>query len=217
MISCSANSYKIKPPTQEQIKERQAAAARNRQQWEQRQRENQRLAQQQQANAMKQQQLAADQFYDREFRQFLRARNYPNVSAIVASARKYNSYFRENPNASENEKREYWFALSNIEQANFQEIETPKFTELWSEFSDILAQRIAQQQHAQRQQALQAIIQNPITLSPRQPSTNTIIIDRDSNSSNSNSYNMTCGFKPFPQLGCQIGRCVNGAWEQVCR
>jgi hypothetical protein len=26
----------------------------------------------------------------------------------------------------------------------------------------------------------------------------------------------TCGLKPLPELGCRIGRCVNGAWEQIC-
>ena len=25
-----------------------------------------------------------------------------------------------------------------------------------------------------------------------------------------------CGLKPIPDLGCRIGRCVDGAWEQVC-
>lgn len=30
------------------------------------------------------------------------------------------------------------------------------------------------------------------------------------------SYAQNCGFKPYAQLGCKIGRCVNGKWEQVC-
>ena len=30
------------------------------------------------------------------------------------------------------------------------------------------------------------------------------------------SQSLTCGLKPLPELGCRIGRCVNGAWEQVC-
>ena len=26
-----------------------------------------------------------------------------------------------------------------------------------------------------------------------------------------------CGFKPFPKMGCRIGRCMDdGEWEQVC-
>ena len=26
-----------------------------------------------------------------------------------------------------------------------------------------------------------------------------------------------CGFKPFPKMGCEIGRCMDdGEWEQVC-
>ena len=25
-----------------------------------------------------------------------------------------------------------------------------------------------------------------------------------------------CGIKPIPKIGCNIGRCVNGEWEQVC-
>ena len=28
--------------------------------------------------------------------------------------------------------------------------------------------------------------------------------------------NSTCGLKPFPKLGCSVGRCVDGTWEQVC-
>lgn len=32
----------------------------------------------------------------------------------------------------------------------------------------------------------------------------------------SNSYAQNCGFKPYPQFGCKIGRCVNGKWEQIC-
>ena len=27
----------------------------------------------------------------------------------------------------------------------------------------------------------------------------------------------TCGIKPIPNIGCRIGRCVDGAWEQVCK
>ena len=30
------------------------------------------------------------------------------------------------------------------------------------------------------------------------------------------SANLTCGLKPVPDVGCRIGRCVNGKWEQVC-
>ena len=30
------------------------------------------------------------------------------------------------------------------------------------------------------------------------------------------SQSMTCGLRPLPQLGCRIGRCVGGVWEQVC-
>ena len=30
----------------------------------------------------------------------------------------------------------------------------------------------------------------------------------------SGSY--SCGIKPFPEIGCRIGRCVDGAWEQIC-
>jgi hypothetical protein len=30
------------------------------------------------------------------------------------------------------------------------------------------------------------------------------------------AQNLTCGLKPIPALGCRIGRCVNGAWEQIC-
>ncbi len=32
---------------------------------------------------------------------------------------------------------------------------------------------------------------------------------------NANGLN-SCGFKPIAKAGCVIGRCVNGAWEQVC-
>ena len=30
------------------------------------------------------------------------------------------------------------------------------------------------------------------------------------------SHAQNCGFKPYAQWGCKIGRCVNGKWEQVC-
>ena len=30
------------------------------------------------------------------------------------------------------------------------------------------------------------------------------------------AQSLTCGIKPIPSVGCRIGRCVNGAWEQVC-
>jgi len=26
----------------------------------------------------------------------------------------------------------------------------------------------------------------------------------------------SCGLKPLPNIGCKIGRCINGVWEQVC-
>jgi hypothetical protein len=25
-----------------------------------------------------------------------------------------------------------------------------------------------------------------------------------------------CGLRPIPEIGCKIGRCVNGSWEQLC-
>ena len=30
------------------------------------------------------------------------------------------------------------------------------------------------------------------------------------------AQNLACGLKPIPAIGCRIGRCVNGAWEQIC-
>ena len=30
------------------------------------------------------------------------------------------------------------------------------------------------------------------------------------------AQNLICGIKPIPELGCRIGRCVDGAWEQIC-
>jgi hypothetical protein len=30
------------------------------------------------------------------------------------------------------------------------------------------------------------------------------------------AQNLTCGLKPIPEIGCRIGRCVDGVWEQVC-
>lgn len=30
------------------------------------------------------------------------------------------------------------------------------------------------------------------------------------------SQSLSCGLKPLPKLGCRIGRCVDGIWEQVC-
>lgn len=32
----------------------------------------------------------------------------------------------------------------------------------------------------------------------------------------SGSSPVGCGTKPIPNIGCQVGRCINGAWEQVC-
>ncbi len=28
--------------------------------------------------------------------------------------------------------------------------------------------------------------------------------------------NLTCGLRPLPSIGCRIGRCVNGQWEEIC-
>jgi len=33
---------------------------------------------------------------------------------------------------------------------------------------------------------------------------------------NATAQNLTCGLKPIPIIGCRIGRCVDGAWEQMC-
>ena len=30
------------------------------------------------------------------------------------------------------------------------------------------------------------------------------------------AQSLNCGLKPLPEIGCQIGQCVNGKWEQVC-
>ena len=27
---------------------------------------------------------------------------------------------------------------------------------------------------------------------------------------------LKCGIKPIPNVGCRIGQCVNGQWEQIC-
>jgi len=27
---------------------------------------------------------------------------------------------------------------------------------------------------------------------------------------------LKCGIKPIPKVGCRIGRCVDGMWEQIC-
>lgn len=35
----------------------------------------------------------------------------------------------------------------------------------------------------------------------------------------SNSYNASgssCGLKPLPNIGCKIGNCVDGSWQQIC-
>jgi hypothetical protein len=34
--------------------------------------------------------------------------------------------------------------------------------------------------------------------------------------SNFSYANYTCGIKPIPNIGCTIGQCVNGNWQQVC-
>ena len=28
--------------------------------------------------------------------------------------------------------------------------------------------------------------------------------------------NMTCGLPPLPQMGCRVGACVDGQWQQIC-
>ena len=28
--------------------------------------------------------------------------------------------------------------------------------------------------------------------------------------------NLNCGIKPIPNIGCRVGRCVDGYWEQIC-
>lgn len=35
-------------------------------------------------------------------------------------------------------------------------------------------------------------------------------------SSNQTPPNPGCGIKPVPSLGCRIGQCVNGHWEEIC-
>ncbi|MDH5198473.1 MAG: hypothetical protein OEY20_14620 [Gemmatimonadota bacterium] len=35
-------------------------------------------------------------------------------------------------------------------------------------------------------------------------------------SSFASAQSLTCGIEPIPDVGCRIGRCVDGAWEQVC-
>jgi len=35
-------------------------------------------------------------------------------------------------------------------------------------------------------------------------------------SSFASAQSLTCGIQPIPNVGCRIGRCVDGAWEQVC-
>ena len=35
-------------------------------------------------------------------------------------------------------------------------------------------------------------------------------------SSFASAQSLTCGIRPIPGVGCRIGRCVDGAWEQVC-
>lgn len=30
------------------------------------------------------------------------------------------------------------------------------------------------------------------------------------------SSSVSCGIKPIPDVGCKIGRCVDGQWKQVC-
>lgn len=27
---------------------------------------------------------------------------------------------------------------------------------------------------------------------------------------------LACGIRPLPEIGCRIGRCVDGHWEQIC-
>jgi hypothetical protein len=30
------------------------------------------------------------------------------------------------------------------------------------------------------------------------------------------SNNNSCGFKPMPNVGCDIGKCIDGQWKQNC-
>lgn len=35
-------------------------------------------------------------------------------------------------------------------------------------------------------------------------------------SSNQTTPILPCGIKPVPSLGCTIGQCINGQWQEVC-
>lgn len=36
------------------------------------------------------------------------------------------------------------------------------------------------------------------------------------NAGTSTPYYASCGIKPIPNIGCRVGRCVDGRWEQIC-
>jgi len=198
--SCSSsNKYKVSQPTSEPTAARYKQALENQRRWEAEQREAQRQAMIQQENTRKQQQLAVDQVYDREFRQFLRSEGFSNASALASALRIRINYFRENPNPSENQKLGFFESLSDNEKENILKLEEPQFFELISKFEDDLQIKFARQQQVQSQRALEAyraIYGN--------------------SGAGGGGYSMTCGFAPLPRLGCSIGRCVNGQWEQIC-
>lgn len=43
-------------------------------------------------------------------------------------------------------------------------------------------------------------------------------VEENSFKSQETSYTSSggCGFRPIPKIGCRIGRCIDGSWEQVC-
>ena len=198
--SCSSkNNYQAPQLTPEQAAARHKQAVENQRRWEAQQKEAQRQASIQQENAIKQQQTAADQIYDREFRQFLREEGFSNASALANGLRLRINYFRENPNPSEEQKAVFFSSLSDFEQKSILKLEEPQFFELISKFEDNLQQKYVRQQQAQAQSALEAyraIYGN--------------------SGAGGGGYSMVCGFAPLPRLGCSIGRCVNGQWEQIC-
>jgi len=213
---CASNRPRYTPPSPEQIAAQQRQAEENRKRWQAQQREYQKQQQIQQEKLKQQQQVQVDNLYDSELRQFLRSEGYQNAAALTAASRLRINYFRQNPNPSDDEKSQFFYSQDKITQNNILRFERPEFVELISKFEDEYRNKINRQIAVERQQALRALSSYDIQLQNRPPLPANPIFNGNSNPRPSTNAVFACGFKPFPRLGCRIGRCVNGQWEQVC-
>ena len=211
---CSNKAAKAEERRLQQI-ERNKTIARNREIVRQNQmaanKRNQALQRQRQEEARKQQQLALEQqqvnydlMYERELRKFLRTKGFSDVGTLARGHMIGVKWGREigypanQPTQAQADK--FIASLSPPDRDAVNKAGTREFSEAVLEFEDNLQTQLAQQQAQQRQQALRALG----ALSGGQIG------------GGAGKFSMNCGIAPIPQLGCSIGRCVNGRWEQVC-